>query len=123
MDPNPRAQRTRAILAEARANSRAILFSPVSAQELGQLLRKGRLKLAMPLLQWFAVIRSQPGIQVAELSIEVMIASNELPEQFHNDPADRLLVATARKAGLHIVTSDRAILAYAERGHVRAIAC
>ena len=123
VDPNARAQRTRAILTEARAAQRTIHVSPVSAQELGQLLRKGRLTLAMPLRQWFAVILSQPGVGITDLSVEVMIASNELPDSFHNDPADRMLVATAREKGLRIVTSDRAILAYAERGHVLALAC
>ena len=123
VDPGPKGERTRAILADARATNRPIHVSPVSAQELGQLMRRGRLALALPLRQWFAVILSRPGVSVTDLSIDVMIASNELPDHFHNDPADRLLVATACEKGLRLVTSDRAILAYAQRGHVMALAC
>lgn len=122
-DGAPGSQTTRAILAEARAADLPIHVSPVSAQEMGMLLRRGRLALALPLRQWFAVVLSRPGMRVADLSVNVMIASNELPDLDHKDPADRILIATAREHGLRIVTRDRAILDYAKRGHVLAIAC
>jgi hypothetical protein len=51
------------------------------------------------------------------------LAAASLPEPFHRDPADRLLVAQARADDLLLLTSDRSILAYAEAGHVRALAC
>ena len=46
-----------------------------------------------------------------------------LPRNFRGDPADRLLIATARQLDVPIVTRDRAILAYAKAGHVKGIAC
>ena len=123
VDPTPNAQLTREILARANADQTPVHISPVSAQEIGLLLRKGRLALAVPVRQWFAVILSQPRVRIAALSVDVMLASNDLPDLDHKDPSDRLLIATAREQGLRIVTRDRAILAYAGRGHVLAIAC
>jgi PIN domain nuclease of toxin-antitoxin system len=51
------------------------------------------------------------------------LAASFLPGDFHNDPADRFLVATARVMGVALLTRDRKILDYAAAGHVRAIAC
>jgi PIN domain nuclease of toxin-antitoxin system len=53
----------------------------------------------------------------------VLIASSFLPDIAVKDPADRILVATARELGLTLMTRDRALLAYAEAGHVKAVGC
>lgn len=55
---------------------------------------------------WWADVR------ILGLTPEIAVASTELPEPFHRDPADRFLVATARAYGSRLVTSDRKILAY-----------
>ena len=52
-----------------------------------------------------------------------MLDVGELPDLAHRDPADRMLIATARAHDLTLITRDRAILAYAALGHVRAIEC
>lgn len=52
-----------------------------------------------------------------------MMDVGELPDLTHRDPADRMLIATARAHDLTLITRDRAILHYAAAGHVRAIAC
>ena len=52
-----------------------------------------------------------------------MIGSHYLPGRIHSDPMDRLLVETARRLDLTLVTSDRAILAYGALGHVKTLAC
>ena len=66
---------------------------------------------------------AMPAIRAAEFDGDIAIEAAMLPGDFHRDPADRLLVATARLLDLTIVTSDAKILAYAAAGHVRAIAC
>ena len=53
----------------------------------------------------------------------VLIASTDLPWETHSDPADRILIATAREYGLRILTRDRKILDYAAKGHVMALPC
>ncbi|MNF14334.1 hypothetical protein D3C80_2165180 [compost metagenome] len=51
------------------------------------------------------------------------MASSNLLQPVHNDPIDRILIATAREYDLTIITRDRAILDYGAAGHVRTLAC
>ncbi len=60
------------------------------------------------------------GLRVLPVSHEVLIASTRLPGDMHRDPADRIIVATAREHGLALYTHDKAILRYAAAGHVSA---
>jgi PIN domain nuclease of toxin-antitoxin system len=95
--------------------------SVISIWEVALLVTKGRLHLGGSVDAWVAVARRPPGVLVSELSPEVAIESTRLPAPFHSDPADRILVATARTVGAVLVTSDQRILGYAAAGHVRAI--
>ncbi len=104
-----------------------ILVSPVSAWELGLLARPTsgppRIRLEPDPERWFEAVLAKPTIKEAALTATMALAASSLPGDFHRDPADRLLVATARELDVPIVTRDRRILAYAADGEVRAIAC
>ncbi len=104
-----------------------VFISPVSAWEIGLLSRKPPVAGATVFLPdpktWFARVMSGPGIKPAVYTYGIAIDAAHLPGDFHRDPGDRLLIATARHLAIPIVTRDRLILAYAEQGHVRAIAC
>lgn len=63
------------------------------------------------------------GLRWASLTPEVLIDSSFLPGEIHGDPADRILVATARAFGCRLMTRDRALLGYAQSGHLQAVAC
>ncbi len=63
------------------------------------------------------------SLQNLPVDADIAIESRRLPGTFHQDPADRFVVATARLRGLTIVTSDRSILDYASHGHVKAVRC
>ena len=104
-------------------DSTPILVSPITAWERGLLTAKGRIASPMTPQRWFEVLLSQPGIQLAEMSIDILIDSSFLPANPQGDPADRIIIATARSFDLTIVTRDRAILDYAAHGHVHALAC
>jgi len=65
---------------------------------------------------------SAPGLSVEPLLPQIAVEAYTLPDGFHRDPADRLIVATARVAGAALMTRDRRILDYAARGHLTAIA-
>ena len=106
----------------AAASGNAVLSS-VTAWEIGLLLRKGRLTLDVDAPVWLERFLALPGIRLVPLSATAALASSFLPEPFHGDPADRMLVATARELGAALVTRDARILAYAEAGHVHAKAC
>ena len=103
-----------------------ILISPVSAWEIGLLCRPGRrdaLQLGPNPSAWFARVMSEPGAVEASLTYDIAIDSTNLPGEFHRDPADRFLVATARALNVPIVTRDGDIEAYAKAGHVKLIKC
>ena len=63
------------------------------------------------------------GVVLQGLTADILIDSSLLPGEIHGDPADRIIIATARALDLTVVTRDRHILDYAARGHVRALAC
>ena len=99
-----------------------VLVSPVCAWEIGLLAAKGQLTFLRHPNAWFRSFLSNSGVRLTPLTPEIAIESSFLP-RLHGDPADRLLIATARALGVPIVTRDRRILAYAEAGLIAAIAC
>lgn len=109
----------------AAANDHALKISAVSAWELALAVRRRRnpLNLLPDLTTWLSDFARQPGMTRLPLSVEAALEAYDLPEPFHQDPADRLLVAQARELDVPIITRDRRILDYADQGHVRAIAC
>lgn len=110
-------------LNESYASGIPVCISPISAWEVGLLASRGRLTLALTPAAWFRRLLSIDGIRVEDLSIDALIASSFLPGSPPRDPADRMIIATARETGLTIVTRDRLILDYARQGFVTAIAC
>lgn len=90
--------------------------SAISCWETAKLVELGRLVLPCPPLEWIHLALQYPGVRLIELSPEVCVASTELPGEFHRDPADQILVATARVHDLELVTADARILTYP---HVR----
>ncbi len=101
----------------------AVLVSPVSAWETGLLVRKSRITLDVDPLAWFERFLGLPGVRLTPLTVATAVNSSSLPEPFHGDPADRLLVAPARELACPIVTRDRKSLDYAAQGTVQAIVC
>jgi PIN domain nuclease of toxin-antitoxin system len=105
------------------AADRKVRVSPISAWELGLLSAKGRLPATRSPMDLFGEVLATPGMRIEALSPEVLIESSFLPGKLHRDPADRILIATARRYDLTLVTRDQTILDYARQGHVRALAC
>lgn len=113
-----------AVLAiEAAAKADGVFVSPVSAWEIGLAAQYPRSHFTPDARRWFALALSHPGVMLAPFTPDIAFNSAELPGEFHRDPGDRLLVATARALAVPIVTRDRAILAYGEAGHVKVIRC
>ncbi len=108
----------------ATRNSAGVTYiSPISAWEIGMLVAHGRLQLLIRPERWFANLFDAPGVELADLSPDVLIASSYLPGRPPKDPTDRIIAATARELGATLITRDRALLAYGEQGHVAVLAC
>jgi len=93
----------------------------ITPWEIAMLTAKGRLALPMDVGEWIYAAVHSLGIAVVPLSPEISVASNRLPGEFHADPADRMIVATARHLNALLVTEDNAILVYAQAGYVQAV--
>lgn len=106
---------------DAAANAGNAIVSSISLWEIAWLAEKARLRIAGNPSTWLENALRAPGVRVVPLSGRAALDAATLPDGFHADPADRFIVATARELGAPVVTRDRQILAYARRGHVRAI--
>ena len=113
--------------AEAAVKSAAldgsVAVSPFTAWELGMLVARSRLALGLGVDTWFDSFMTRPGMNLAPLSTDILIAAHSLPGSPPNDPADRIIIATARAQNLAVVTRDRRILDYGAAGHVQTVLC
>lgn len=99
-------------------NQDAILVSAISVWEIAVKNSAGKLPLPLPIDEWFALAKTRPGITIEPLNPLDAIASTQLPDEFHKDPADRILIAIARRYDIELVTYDQKILKYP---HVKTI--
>jgi PIN domain nuclease of toxin-antitoxin system len=83
--------------------------SAISCWELAKLVERKRIGFSIPVLSWIRRSIDEQEISVADLSPEITVESTQL-RGFHKDPADQIIVATARVLGMRLVTSDRRIL-------------
>ena len=86
--------------------------SAISCWEVAKLCEYGRLELPVTLFEWFETALGYPGISIVNLTPEIAIESTRLPGGFHRDPADQIIVATARVLNCPLVTSDSKIVGY-----------
>jgi PIN domain nuclease of toxin-antitoxin system len=100
-----------------------IFVSAITAWEVGLLVARNRLSLAVKPERWFQRLLAIPSVKLADLSPDILIASSFLPGEPPRDPADRIILATARDRGATLVTRDRLLLKYGEAGQVSTIAC
>lgn len=112
-----------ASLGAAHRSGLATFVSPITAWEIGTLARKGRLRSKLAPLSWFAELMRAPGLALAAMPPEILIESSLLPGFANNDPADRVVAATARAFGYTVVTRDAALLDYGGRGYLDVLPC
>jgi PIN domain nuclease of toxin-antitoxin system len=98
-------------------------ISPITAWEVALLASRGRLQLLIRPERWFSNLFEVPGVRLAEMSPDVLIASSFLPGKPPKDPTDRIIAATARELGATLITRDRALLDYGAQGHVAVLQC
>jgi PIN domain nuclease of toxin-antitoxin system len=95
-----------------------IIVSSMSAWEIALLVERDRLVLTMDVSSWLATVEQIEQVRFLSVDVEIATKSVSLPGQFHKDPADRMIVATARKLAVPLVTKDEKLRAYP---HVKTI--
>lgn len=98
-----------------------LLVPAVSVWEVAMLAARGRIVLDTPTKAWVASALAVPGVGLEPLTPEIAVEAYELPGRFHGDPADRMIVATARVRNATLVTRDRRIVDYGALGHVNVL--
>jgi PIN domain nuclease of toxin-antitoxin system len=87
-----------------------LLLSDISLWEIATLFNLGRISLDLPLREWLERAVAPPLVHIVGISPAVAAAVAALPETFHRDPADRIIVASAQIAGATLMTRDRRII-------------
>lgn len=108
---------------ERAAEEGAVRVSAISVWEVAMLEAKGRISLSRPVGDWVHAALHAPGVRLLPLSPEIAIESTRLPGAPHGDPADRMLMASARHLGGQLATCDRGILEYSAGGRLKVLSC
>jgi PIN domain nuclease of toxin-antitoxin system len=82
------------------------------------LVARGRVALSLDVETWLSVVGEIEAVEFVPVTNEIGVKSVTLPGEFHKDPADRIIVTTARKLAAPLVTADEKIRAYP---HVRVV--
>jgi len=109
-----------ALIDEATASDGAYI-SGITCWEVSMLIDHGKLGFAQGALGWMQSVLALPGMFLVPVDLGIGADAGSLPGRLHGDPADRIIMATARSLDCPLLTADEPILAYAAQGHVRAI--
>lgn len=111
--PEKLGRRTTSLLTDMR---NALYVSTASTLEIARLAKDGTIKISGSLNSWVSETLDALSCGTLEISHQIATGAYSLPGDFHKDPADRLLVATARIYELTLVTMDERILRYSHVG-------
>jgi PIN domain nuclease of toxin-antitoxin system len=109
-DARPSLSRAHRRIIESARGGEPLLVSDISLWEIATLYELGRVRLDIPLRQWLESATAPPLVRRADISPSIAAEVASLPSTFHRDPADRIIVATARILGATLATSDQRII-------------
>ena len=95
-----------------------VFISSISAWEVALLTSKKRLLLSMEVADWIKKSEMLPFVNFIPVDNSIAVKSVNLPQPFHTDPADRIIIATTISLGASLITKDERILKYP---HVKTI--
>ena len=87
-------------------------ISAISVWEVAKKVSLGKLTLSIPIRDWLSQATRKPFIEIIPLSVDIAVESTILPGVFHKDPADQIIVASARQCNMTLLTTDRHIISY-----------
>ena len=115
---NPRLPEDQRKMLDSRVNE-GVGVSIISCWEVAKLVEHRRLSFPQDVADWLGIALAYPGVRLVQLTPAISVESTRLPQPFHKDPADQIIVATARVHDCPLVTADEKILKYS---HVRTVA-
>ena len=92
--------------------SHGLVASSFSVWEIAMLVEKGRLELTLDVTEWVQRLAAIPQLRFVPVDNDIALASTRLPDPLHADPADRIIVATARSLGAPLITRDERLHEY-----------
>ncbi len=117
MDPEKLSPKVRTLLSAPNRYGE-LLLSAISPWEFSKLIEKGRIGISCNPEEWMAEALIMPKLRLVPLSPAISYRSTSLPQPFHDDPADQIIVATAREENATVLTKDDLIQKYV---HVRTL--
>ena len=115
MHPKQLSQKVRTLLSTPKRYEE-LLLSAISPWEFSKLLEKGRIGISCSPEEWISEALAMPKLRLVPLTPTIAYRSTSLPQPFHHDPADQIIVATAREENATVITKDEFIQGYS---HVR----
>lgn len=109
-EPAQLSRRARQIITKVRPEQRAI--ASISIWEFAMMVTRGRIELTISPDEWLDYAVHKTGLAIIELNPKIAMESCNLPGEFHQDPADRIIVATARVSRSQLITKDQKIIEY-----------
>ena len=98
-----------------------LVISSISLWEIAMLQFKKRLNIYEPVKDFLESITKVNGLSINDITPEIAAESVSLMDNFHGDPADRIIVATTKYHGATLLTRDQQILTWARFGHIRTL--
>ncbi len=98
-----------------------LVISSISLWEIAMLSHKKRINIYEPIKTFLGSISDIDGLVVKDISFEIAAESATLSDDFHGDPADRIIVATTKILGATLLTRDQKILSWAKFGHIKCL--
>ncbi len=108
------------VLIENAMQSGLLAVSAITPWEIAMLVEKGRLSFGIDVTDWLKTALDPACIKMLPIEPDIAVDSVNLPNYPHKDPADRLIIATARHVGAKLLTADQKILDYADAGYLDA---
>ena len=120
LQPEELLEDIRQCITVAQENNQLLVCS-ISLWEISMLKSKRRINIYEPTRDFLESITNIDGLSVKDISAEIAAESVQLTDDFHGDPADRIIVATAKCYGATLLTRDQKILAWASLGHIKSL--
>ncbi|NRB11565.1 MAG: type II toxin-antitoxin system VapC family toxin [Rickettsiaceae bacterium] len=98
-----------------------VFISSISIWEIALLSIKGKIVFSIPVKEWIDQVLSTLELKIIELKHNILIESCELLNYPHKDPADRMIIASARETNAHLLTADKKIIDYHKQGYLKAV--